>query len=164
MEKLKLTESLAGTDFLDHPVWMYVGSNARGETLVRPVKRLPVRNLGGKIVGTKVRLGNGSEVWAVLENIQPEQPRMTEHYLQISVERDGQWFHLARYFDYNYDQSGPEALARFLELAVDEVFPIAYDVRQYATGDPTALAGVILKEPRERLTLEEVIAMAVEQG
>jgi hypothetical protein len=52
-------------------------------------------------------------------------------------------------------------LAQFLGLQVDDVFPISYDVRRYSQGNPAALAGGILKEPRERLTQGEIMALGV---
>ena len=39
-----------------------------------------------------------------------------------------------RYFDTGFPDEGPEALARFLGLHVDDVFPIAVDVQRYV-GD-----------------------------
>jgi hypothetical protein len=48
-----------------------------------------------------------------------------------------------------------------LGLKVEEVFPIAFDVRRYAIGDAAALIGKIPKEPRERLTKAQIIALAI---
>ena len=31
---------------------------------------------------------------------------MTEHFLTLSIERNGHWFMLARYHDPDYDESG----------------------------------------------------------
>jgi hypothetical protein len=88
-------------------------------------------------------------------------PRLTEHFLTLSVLHDGRWFVVSRYHDVDYVENGPEALAQFLALSIDEVFPIAYDLRPLAKGDPAALAGKIFKEPRERLSRAEIVAMAV---
>jgi hypothetical protein len=54
-----------------------------------------------------------------------------------------------------FARSGPEELARFLGLHVDDVFPITVDVRRYVRGDPALLTTIKLKEPQERLTREE---------
>lgn len=163
MKMRKQPERLEVADFSAHPVWMFAGSDAQGETLMRPVGRLPVKNLNGKVVGTQVRLANGSSVWAILQNMNPDRPRMMEHYLSLSVLNNGRWFHLARYFDHDYEERGPAALAGLLGLSVDQVFPIAFDVRKYVNAQPAALAGFIHKEPREKLTMDEIIAMAVER-
>jgi hypothetical protein len=69
------------------------------------------------------------------------------------------WFHLARYFDVGFSAHSPDALARFLGLHVDDVFPIFVDVRRYVRGDPAALTAIVLKEPQERLTREEIRAL-----
>jgi len=79
----------------------------------------------------------------------------------LSIERNGQWFDLARYHDIDYVDHGPDALARFLELPVDDVFPITYDVRKYVKGESSTLVGTVPKEPRVKLSRDEIIAMAV---
>jgi hypothetical protein len=143
-------------------VWQYTNREGGGdETYVRPVKRIPVSNLTGKVVGTQVLLANGQTAWALIGNVDPANARLTEHFMTLSVERDETWFTMARYHDLDYPEKGPVALARFLELPVDEVFPIIYDIRRYASGDPAALSGKIRKEPRERLSRAEIIALAV---
>ena len=86
---------------------------------------------------------------------------MTEHFLTLSIERDARWFTLARYHDLDRTENGPHALARFLGLSIEEVFPISYDIRQYVNGEAAALSGYIHEEPRERLSRTEIIRMAV---
>jgi hypothetical protein len=99
----------------------------------------------------------GRTIWR--GNINPDDPRQTQHVLVLSIERNGEWFHLARYHDFDFDRRGPDALSRFLDLPIDEVFPISYDIRELAHGDPTALAGRVLKEPTERLSRSEIREM-----
>jgi hypothetical protein len=103
------------------------------------------------------------QVWALIGNIDVKSPRLTEHFLTLSIDRGGRWFALARYHDYDYDYSarGPEALSRFLGLNIDQVFPLYFDVRRYVQGDAAALANSIPKEPRERLSRSDIIALAV---
>jgi hypothetical protein len=100
-------------------------------------------------------------LWTLIGNIDPRNPRLTEHLLTLSIEHAGRWFSLGRYHDFDYADRGPEALSRFLGVAVDEIFPISFDVQQYAEGDPATLKGSVLKEPREKLSRAEIIAMAV---
>ncbi len=161
IENVKPVSSLSVADLQAYPVWQYTNREGFDETFVRPVKRVPVVNLTGKVVGTQVVLGNGQRVWALIGNVDAKNARLTEHFLTLSVERDGRWFTLARYHDLDYAENGPEGLAGFLGLPVDEAFPIAYDLRKYAKGDAAALSGQIRKEPRERLSRAEIIAMAV---
>lgn len=156
----KRVDALTVEDLAADPVWRYSPAQT-DDLLVRPVKRLPVKSLVGKIVGTPVRLANDSEVWAILGNIDTTNMRLTAHFLTVSVERDGKWFHLARYHDPDFRSRGPLQLARFLRLRPEEVFPISYDVRRYVARKPRALAGTIPLEPPERLSREEVIALAV---
>ena len=59
-------------------------------------------------------------------------------------------FHLARYFDPDYESRGPDELPDFLGLSVSDVFPIAYDLRSVAKGDAEVLVGAVTRAPRER--------------
>lgn len=161
IENVKPVDSLTVADLRAFHVWQYTSREGADETYVRPVKRTPVASLTGKVVGTQVTLANGERIWALIGNVDPKNPRMTEHFLTLSAERSGRWFTLARYHDFDFAESGPEALARFLGLAVDDVFPISYDIRSDAKGDEAALLGQVRKEPRERLSRSEIIAMAV---
>ena len=159
--QVKPVHLLQVSDLQANPVWQFVGNDLPNETYVRPVTRIPVGKLMGKIVGTQVLLANGARVWALIANIQPDNPRFTEHFVNLSFERNSQWFHLARYHDFDYVEHGPGALAEFLGLRVEDVFPVSYDIRPYASGDPSALAGKVWKDPQERLSRAEIIAMAV---
>lgn len=130
--------------------------------MVRPLKKLPARSLTATLVGADVRLASGMKVMALLGNIDATNPRLTEHFLTLSVYRgDGVIFHMARYHDVDSDTRGPDALAAFLKMKKEEVFPIAWDIRQLAIGDPTALHGEIEATPKERLTRAQIIALAL---
>jgi hypothetical protein len=157
----KRIEELTVADLEAFPVWQYANSDKRGETAVRPVKKTPVKNLTGRFAGVQVRLAKGSNVWALIGNVDASNPRLTQHFLTLSVFRNGRWFTMARYHDFDAKERGPDALAAFLGLRVDEVFPISYDISRCSLGDVAALLGTIEKEPRERLTRAEIIALAV---
>jgi hypothetical protein len=129
--------------------------------MVQPVEKLPVESLDSRLIGVQVRLANGSQVWALIGNFDVTNPRATQHFLTLSFDRSGKWFHLARYHESGFPAEGPEALARFLGLGVDDVFPISVDVRRYVRGDPAALTPVVLKEPQEKLTDAELTALAL---
>jgi len=58
MKTLKPIESIEVRDLEAHAVWQYANVDGGNETLVRPVRRLPVARLAGKVVGTRVRLAN----------------------------------------------------------------------------------------------------------
>jgi hypothetical protein len=158
--RIKDVDALTVADLKAFPVWEFVNDDEKGEMAVRPV-RTPVSNLDGRLVGLQVRLANDAEVWALIGNVETNDPRQTEHFLTLSVFRDGQSFTLARYHDIGAERSGPQALADFLGLPIDKVFPISYDLGRFSKGDPAALTGRIEKEPRERLTRAELIKLAV---
>jgi hypothetical protein len=161
IENIKPVDSLTVADFKAHPVWEFLIDHEIDETMVRPVESIPVESLDNRVLGCQVRLANGIEVWAMIGNFDVTNPRATRHFLSLSFERGGKWFHLARYFDFNFAAEGPEVLARFLGLGVDDVFPITVNVRRYVRGDPAALTAIVLKEPQEKLTSEELTTMAV---
>ena len=161
LHKIKNVEALTVADLKSFPVWEFVNDDEKGETAVRPVRRTPVSTLDGRLVGSMVRLANDAEVWALIGNVDASDPRSTQHFLTLTVFRDGRWFDLARYHDVDAHRRGPQALAEFLGLPIDQVFPISYDLSRLSKGDPAALIGTIEKEPRERLTRDQLIALAV---
>jgi hypothetical protein len=155
----KTADALTVGDIVKHPVWRYRGSD---DTAIEPVLRLPCTNLSGKLVGTQVALADGTTVWALLGNIDTASPELSKHFLTISIESNGQWFYLARYFDIGYDdESGPAQLSGFLKKPIGDIFPITFDIRRIFKRESAALRGKIEKEPSDRLTREEIIRMAV---
>jgi hypothetical protein len=96
IENVKQVDTLQVADLQAHPVWQYTNREGGDETFVRPVKRVPIANLSGKVVGTQVMLANGRRAWALIGNVDPTNARLTEHFITLSVERDGQWFTLSR--------------------------------------------------------------------
>jgi hypothetical protein len=159
--RFKRAEDLRASDVEAFPVWEFVNNDEIGETVVRPVKTIPVQNLRGRLVSTQVRLACGKTVLAQLGNIDSNNPKSTKHFLQLIAFHSGKTFIMARYHDFDWNRQGPQAVADFLGMRVEEVFPISYDVSRFSTGDPAALAGKIEAEPRERLTRAQIIALAV---
>jgi len=158
---MKPVDALTVEDLRQHSIWQYVHGRLGGEITVRPFKARPLSNLTGKLVGTEVSLANGASVWALIGNVDAANLRVTTHFIAISLEREGRWFHLARYHDFDVAERGPQQLAAFLGLRVEDVFPIAYDLLAYAKGDPRALKGSVPVKPDEVLTRDQIIALAV---
>jgi hypothetical protein len=158
---MKEVDRLTPADLRQDPVWRFTGEDSPSETMVRPVKRLPAKSLDGAVVGVEVVFANGHRRLAILGNIDVTNPRLTKHFVTLSVfDDDGAIFHLARYHDVDAERRGPAQLARFLKMKGKDVFPIAWDVSRFARGVPAALSGVIAAEPPERLTRAQVIALA----
>jgi len=155
-------DSLTEEDFAESPVWRFTNSDSPDETQVTPVRRLPVKRVDGCIVGCQIHLANRTVLRGFLGNLDTTSARLTEHFLSLSVFRsDGAVFHLARYHDFDATERSPIALAAFLGLPLEAVFPITYDVSSSVIGSSAVVRGVITAEPRERLTRAEVIALAV---
>ncbi len=162
MENAKLFRLIQVSDLEQHPVWeMILDDEADEDPSVFPIDSLPVASLDSRCVATRVRLANGTQRWAMLHNVRLTDPRKTEHLMQLSMERDGEWFWLARYWDADAERNGPTALAKFLGLPVDEVFPIQYDLTGTVTGSPAVVSGQINREPTERLSQDEIIKIIV---
>jgi hypothetical protein len=156
--QMKPVEKINVTDISNYPVWEYA---TNGETIVRPVCDSTVNSLQNRIVGTIVKLANGKRLWAILSGISLKDRRSTEHFLTLSIEKDGAWFHLARYFDVDYDKRNPRRLAEFLGLHVSDVFPIEYDLSEVVDADVVLLKGSVPFEPKEKLSEDELMELAV---
>ncbi len=156
---MKPVDRLSRGDFEAHPVWEFVGEDEPDETAVRPVPALPVDSLDRRLVGCEVELADGKRVFAMLGNVHVSDARANKHLLTLSVLIRGDWFHLARYHDVSRETHGPAALARRLELSVNQVFPIRYDLRPYARGELAALVGAIDREPDEPLPRSKLIEL-----
>lgn len=154
----KTIDSLSVSDIQATPVWKFCRG---GEMAIEPVTKIPCMTLNGRIVGTQVELADGTLVWALLGNIDTENPAFSKHFMTLSIESGGSWFHLARYHDDDYDERGPAKLSKWLNKPLDQVFPIAYDIRHVFKGESVTLKGKIEKEPSGQLTRAEIIAMAV---
>lgn len=154
----KQLRDLTSFDFEAYPVWKNDLSDeaSDGELAYVPVENLPVESLKGKIIGVPVKLANGTELWARLSGIRLIDARYTEHHLSMRIEKAGKWFALQRYYDPGYHRANPDALAKFLGMNVDDVFPITYDIRPYVVAGSPAATGVVFKEPRERLSKEDL--------
>jgi hypothetical protein len=154
-------DDLSVEDLKNFPVWR-VKSNARtGDSELVPVRRLPCKNLDCCIVGVQVMLADESTTYGILGNVHTNDRERTEVFVTISIEKNGEWFHLARYFDCDFNSSGPKELGKFLGKKLNEIFPIRYDLRLFSKGDLSALCGVILVAPKKRLTEDEIMEMAL---
>lgn len=140
-----------------YPVWKFDFSNegkyGRDETWAKPVKKLPVTDLSNCIIGTPVKFANGVKVFAQLGNIDLQHPRKTQQFLVIDLHiADDDWFSLARYFDVDFTRREPEALARYIDIPLGDIFPITYDISKLARGIEAVIKGTIPLEPAEKLT------------
>ena len=159
----KPVDALTPTDLVRAPVWEFVNDDSQpDETYVRPVNELPVDSLDGRLAATEVTLRNGRRFLAVLGNVDLATPKLTRHFLTLSLYIDDEWFHVSRYHDYDVVERGPTALASRLGMPLSDVFPIQYDLSQVAMGDPDVVRGAVFAEPSERLSRAQLIALAVE--
>jgi hypothetical protein len=122
-----------------------------------------VTDLSNRVVGIPVKFACGTTVFALLGNIELQHLRKTQQFLEISLHiADDDWFSLGRYYHVDYHRHGPEALAQYVNLSLDEIFPITYDISAVARGIEAVVKGSIPLEPAERLTDDERIALIFE--
>ena len=157
----KPVEKLTIQDLKTHPIWEYVNDHRFGDTVVRPIKRLPVTTFAGRVVGSRVTLAQGEFVWALIGNVSVTDSSFTQHFLTLSIRHKNRWFTLARYHDVEWGRRGPTALAQLLGKNVKDVFPIKYDLSEFLQAPSGALTGEILEDPVERLSRKELIKWAV---
>lgn len=161
--KWHLAEELTREDVQKHPVWEFINDETHApDSAVRPVGTLPVNDLDGRLVGTKIKLHNGSRHWAILGNFSLKKPRTTKHFLTVSIEKDGRWFALARYHDVDFEERSPAQLAKFLGHPFTEVFPMEYDLSYVVEGEPSVIIGNIPEIPDERLTGDQLIELPLQ--
>ncbi len=133
------------------------------ETYVRPVEKLPINSLDNRVVSSWLTLANGQRVFGMLGNLDLFNLKSNLHFLGVSIfNTSEQLFHLARYHDVDYMSNGPSALGKFLDLPVEAVFPMRYDISDVAIGHPECISGIFPLDPQPRLSERELIDMAVE--
>jgi hypothetical protein len=165
MTESRSVDALTPSDLTRQPVWEFMNDDFQpDDTLVRPVREVPVDSLASRVAAAEVSLQNGRRVWALLGNVDVNASRLTRHFLTLSLYIDGAWFQLARYHDFDVQERGPGALASRLGLPLSEVFPIQYDLSQVVIGDANVVRGVVPSEPSERLSRAELISLAVRGG
>jgi hypothetical protein len=156
--------SIAIGELLRGGIWEFNSDeSSHDETWVYPVVPLPASTLAGRVAATNVALADGTRLPAMIGNIDVRDPRRTKLFLGVRLLLpSGQWFHLARHFDVDYDTNGPQAFAAALGMPLDRVFPIHYDLSDILMGDPASVVGQLPAVPSERITSAEAIRLAVE--
>ena len=163
----KPVDQLTADDLIAFPVWEYTNDDGDGrgdqdETWVRPVCGLPIATAENRVIGTRVRLANGLAPLALLGNVDLASREKTAHFLAISFfGTKGLTFDLERYHDVDASQRSPEALAAFLKLRVEDVFPIEYDISQLVLADEHLARGVVNVQPSVTLTDDQLTALAM---
>jgi hypothetical protein len=142
----KRIDDVTNGELISCPVWEFALDQEEGldETAIRPVLKLPVTQAEGALFCTQVRLASGETRWAMLGNLDPHDADQTARYLTISFLKGEERFHLARPIDFHYETHGPKALCDFLQMKLEDVFPIRYDLHSVCQGDPAAVTGEII--------------------
>jgi hypothetical protein len=160
MSLAKPANKLTPKDWERYPVWTFdlgnEGKPGRDETWMGPVKKLPATDIMNGGCRAKAKLACGKPVtlvlWAV--DLNPEQTLrdlaqyrvkpMTKaeraEYLkqqtpQFTIFAKGEWWHS--------ESNGPSDLTEALGLSIQDIFPISYDISDFAAGVDQAVKGKI---------------------
>ncbi len=172
MSYAKPCDKLTPDDLKKFPVWTLDLANegvpGRDETWMVPVRQIPVASLDGCACMANASLACGKRVVATLWGIDLKDLRRTEQFVTISLWLDGKWWALSER-SFPSDSGGleshlPSDLASKLGLDISAVFPISYDISQFASGPEVIIRGKILTERREKLTTSQRIALALGRG
>ena len=141
---LKKAEDLVPSDYAEYPIWEFaLDLEIIDDTLMRPVTNLPVDDLGNRIVGTKVRLANGLQMWADITNLDLSSLSETKRYNALSLWQGDEWIPFVPYHDFGAKGKAAAKLAKALNLPVESIFPISYDISDCCVGDPAVVCGTI---------------------
>lgn len=152
---------LSASDISKHPIWRFTNNDLVDELEIESVDRRVFRNLDGLIISSNVTFSDGSIHLALFQNVSLTDPEMNDHFLSLTVERNGKWFPLACYHNPAIEKWGPLQLAAFMGKTVEEIFPIHYDLRDVLNSDSPTLVGIVRAEPLVRLTEDEIISWVI---
>ncbi len=158
----KTFTELSVNDISKYPIWRFTNSHPEDELEIESVTGRVFHNLKGLIISSKVTFSDGSTHLALFQNVSLAGQKVNDHFLSLSVERNGEWFPLAQYHNPAIEKYGPLHLAAFMGKTVDDVFPIKYDLREVLNSNSPRLVGIVCAEPPIRLTDEEIISLALE--
>jgi hypothetical protein len=153
-----LTEALLRAD----RVWEFCNDDRMGDTLVRPVKRLPVTDSDCRLFAGEFTLADGSKIYGYLGNLSLRSKDQNQQFLTLSVFVGRGVVHLARYHDVDFARRGPAALAAKLGKVPIDVFPISFDVSDIARGNTDCVRGQIPAESLQKLSQDELMKLIFE--
>jgi len=153
-----LTEVLLRT----HRVWEFCNDDAMGDTMIRPVKRVPVTDADCRLLGCEFTLADGEKVYGYLGNLSLCSKQQNQQFLTLSLFVPGGVAHLARYHDVDFAKRGPASLAAKLGESVPGVFPVSFDVSDIAHGDADCIRGQIPSEPLRKLSRDDLMKLIFE--
>jgi hypothetical protein len=157
----KCFHDLTVADVTNYPIWRFTNANPDDDHEIETVNEHSFRNLSGLIIASEVEFGDSSKHLALHQNVSLGGQKVNDHFLSLTVNRDGDWFPLARYHDVSIEKYGPRHLADFMGKAVSDVFPIKYDLREVLNSDSARLVGFVRETPLSPLTDDELISLSL---
>ena len=86
-ETVSKTPDFRSRETSKHPIWETLVDDDADDPSVFPIDTLPVTDLTGRLVGTRVKLANGDRLWAMLFNLDLKDARKTDQLVQLRIER-----------------------------------------------------------------------------
>lgn len=146
-------------------LWSFVPSKD-GRLWLKPVKINKTDKFFDRLAGCKVIFADGTSCTAFIAGIDLEVPQFSKHNRELHLWIEGRgWFQLAQYFDSAELKAscGDEVLCELLGKRLDEVFPIAFDLRNRAKSDSPCLSGRFEHNPPWGITRQEVMELLVKE-
>jgi len=153
--------SLTPENFLTTPVWQHVIDFGASE-LIEPAPQ-PIYTLDLRIIGGVAKRPGGKDIYIAISGLDARRPEKNAHFASFSIWWNSQWFHLARYFDADFEKKSPVAFCRQYNLTVNDIFPINYDFSHFVMDPAAAVAKGQLNSDYNgiRLSRQELAALAV---
>jgi hypothetical protein len=157
----KTFHDLSKSDVKKFPLWRFTNNDQVDELEIESIRANQVDDLSGVIVATQVVFHDESKHWALLQNVSLLGKQRNDHFLSVTIYADKRWFPLARYHDVAIDDWGPAKLAAFMNKDIAGIFPIKFDLREVLQSNSNALVGMVLAEPANPLTQDEIIELVL---
>ena len=156
---MKAIDKLSQADLEKYRIWRF--KSIRGDFEITPVKKLPSPDLRNKVASMPLKFADGTLCWGIVGNFDAENQQANQHFITLSLLHNGTWFHLARYFDFDYAVRGPEALASAFAKPIDRVFPISGSLEGLVVARPENLHFSVAAKPSVILSLDQLMELAV---
>lgn len=142
-------------DFMRNPVWVECEA---GE--YKPVSKLPVDSLDGCLVASELHLTNGDKYFGILGGIHLDDVVLTDLTINLIIVNHGKMFAYRKSVLEPYRSN---YVKEFLCLEICDIFPILYDISEYARGNPQVLRGLINSSYPEGMSRDEQIRIISER-
>ncbi|EDM26845.1 hypothetical protein LNTAR_06354 [Lentisphaera araneosa HTCC2155] len=147
---------LKPSDFEKFPVWEFLKNGCD----LTPLKKSPYNNRENRVFGTNVTLSCGITIKTMILNFDVCNTAYNKHMISIYFEVNNKWIELHRYFDAEYEENDALELSKKMNMDIDDIFPIKYDLSTLVEGNHD-FNGTIQKKIEHQLSLDELMEYTI---